>query len=132
MKRWGPSQQTTQKTLTLHILPQCIIDGWWKRSILMYHNLFRRWNCEMSPPNDSNKLKMKRWCFFLILCSQTINSDAPHYILFMKFLNERPNWLNYPLMSWNWAGNIFPSFWSHFIYSAIKLGPSYQFWCAPL
>ena len=35
-------------------------------------------------------------------------------------LNELPNRLNRALMSWKWAGNIYSSFWPHFIDSPWK------------
>ena len=53
------------KNTHFDILPQCIIDCWWKRSILIYHELYRIWSSEMSSRNGSLEPKMNPFDFFI-------------------------------------------------------------------
>ena len=43
------------------------------------------------------------------------------YMEYEIFKMSPPKRLNWPQMSGKWAGNIFSSFWPHFIYGAVKL-----------
>ena len=58
---------------------------------------------------------------FYWLSMKTIYFDISQPYSKWNFYNELPNRLNRALMSWKWAGNIFSSFWPHFIHSAVKL-----------
>ena len=117
VKRWEPLQLTTRKTPTFDILPQlqCMTNGPWKRSILIYHKLHHKWNSEISSTNGSLEPKVSGYVFFHFW-PKFIDSPEKDQFWYnsTNMENEISKWapkrLNWAQISWKWAGNMFPHF----------------------